>query len=33
MAAVDEISQAAERTWESLEQRAIAGLVSDFKRG
>ena len=28
---VDEISQAVERTWESLEQRTIDGLVSDFK--
>ena len=31
IAAVDEISQAVEWTWESLEQRTIDGLVSDFK--
>ena len=32
IAAVDDISQAVERTWESLEQRTIDELVSDFKR-
>ena len=32
IAAVDEISQAADQTWKSLEQRTIDGLVSDFKR-
>ena len=32
IAAVDEISQAVDQTWESLEQRTIDGLVSDFKR-
>ena len=29
---MDETSQAVERTWKSLEQRTIDGLVSDFKR-